>query len=127
MTAARAATGNTKTRRAAAERRAARRYPCLSECLVRVEDMGEPLDWPGMIYNISSTGLGLALPFPALVGTVVQVELRGRCKEPMRLRAQVVRCGLEKYVWFHGCELVAALGVEELQRWLAELVRRQAR
>jgi len=91
-----------------------------------MEGVGEPLDWSGMIYNISSTGVGLALPFPALMGTVLQIEPRGRCQGPMQLRARVVRCALQKYVWFHGCEFVAPLGDEELQRWLAELLRHPA-
>lgn len=111
----------TKARRPGTERRAARRYRCLSECLVRLEGAAEPLDWPGMVYNISATGVGLALPFPAPRGTVLVIEPRGRRSAGMRLRARVVRCGLEKFVWFHGCQFVAPLSGEELGSWLAEL------
>src|SRR5207248_3132587 len=46
------------------ERRAAPRYRCLSECLVQLEGAAVPLDWPGMVYNISAGGVGMALPFP---------------------------------------------------------------
>ncbi len=123
MTTARAANGSTKSQRTTSERRAARRHPCLSECLVRMEGVGEPLDWSGMIYNLSSTGLGLALPFPALSGTILQIEPRRGGKQPLRLRARVVRCALQKYVWFHGCELVTPLGEAELQQWLRQLTR----
>jgi hypothetical protein len=105
--------------RTAPERRGAARYRCLSECFVRLEGAEEPLVWPGMVYNISAGGLGLALPFPALAGVVLVIEPRRRL--PMRLRARVVRCGLEKYVWFHGCEFVAPLDDDALRTWLAEL------
>ncbi|SRR5579884_2420394 len=100
------------------ERRAAPRYRCLSECLVRVEGAAEPLDWPGMVYNISATGIGLALPFPALRGMVLAIELRRRAAR-MRLRARVVRSGLRQYVWFHGCQFTERLSEEQLRRWLA--------
>jgi hypothetical protein len=103
------------------ERRAAPRYRCLSECLVRLEGAPEPLDWPGMLYNISATGVGLALPFPAPVGAVLTVEPRRRRPAGMRLRARIVRGGLEKFVWFHGCAFVAPLSEGELRRWLTHL------
>jgi hypothetical protein len=103
-----------------ADRRQATRHRCLSECLVRLEDAAEPLDWPGMVYNISSTGIGLALPFPALVGRVLVIEPRRPRVTGMRLRARVVRCALQQYVWFQGCEFVTPLSDEELGRWLDE-------
>src|SRR5438874_12095989 len=83
-----------------ADRRQAARYRCLNECLVRLEGAAEPLDWPGMVYNISATGIGLALPFPALVGRVLAIEPRRPRSAGMRLRARVVRCALQEYVWF---------------------------
>ena len=127
MTGSRAATtASKKAGRSKADRRTARRYPCLSECIVRMEDVGEPIDWSGMIYNISATGIGLALPFPALVGTILQIEPRGGCDELPPLRARVVRCHLQKYVWFHGCELVAELGDDELRLWLTAVLRHPA-
>jgi hypothetical protein len=121
MTATTTKTQAEKNEHARPERRQARRYRCLSECLVRLEGAAEPLDWPGMVYNISATGIGLALPFPALPGLLLVIEPRRRRSAGLRLRAQVVRCGLQEYVWFHGCEFVTPLGAEELGRWLAEL------
>src|SRR5439155_863663 len=86
-----------KNERKGRERRLAPRYRCLSECLVRLEGAGEPLDWPGMVYNISATGIGLALPFPALCGLVLVIEPRGCRSAGLRVRARVVRCALQQY------------------------------
>jgi hypothetical protein len=110
-----------KTKRAGVERRNSPRLRCMSECLVRVEGADESLDWPGMVYNISAKGVGLALPFPALVGMVLVIEPRRRRGPGLRARARVVRTGLREYVWFHGAEFLTPLGEAELTRWLAEL------
>ena len=109
-------TPDAQTEQLAAERRRAPRYRCLRECLVRLEGASEPLDWPAMVYNLSVTGIGLALPFPALPGMVLLIEPRGRAAS---LRARVVRSRLLEYVWFHGCEFVERLGKDELRHWLA--------
>jgi hypothetical protein len=111
-----------KANRPAVERRRAVRYRCMSECLVRVEGAAEPLDWPGMVYNISATGIGLALPFPAMPGMILVIEPRRRRGGPgLCARARVVRAGLRQYVWFHGAEFLERLPDEEFALWLAEL------
>ena len=100
------------------ERRRAERYRCLTECLARIE--GAPLgaDWPGMAYNISTGGIAVALPFPVPVGTVLLLERRSqRCRAPA-VRAWVLRCQLERCVWFHGCAFVERLLDEDLRDWL---------
>jgi hypothetical protein len=121
MTATTAGREAPKNERKGRDRRRAPRHRCLSECLVRLEGAGEPLDWPGMVYNISATGIGLALPFPALPGLVLVIEPRRRRSAGLRVRARVVRAGLQQYVWFHGCEFVTRLSPEELACWLREL------
>jgi hypothetical protein len=115
-----AASAASKVERLAAERRSAPRYRCMRECLVRLDEAPEPMDWPGMVYNISAAGIGLALPFPAPIGAVLTIEPRGR-RAGMRLRARIVRCGLQKFVWFHGCAFEARLSAEELRLWLSYL------
>jgi hypothetical protein len=119
MSAQATATTESRGKLTGAERRAARRYRCLSECLVRLDDAPEPLDWPGMVYNISATGVGMALPFPAPVGAVLTLEPRRRGGP--RARARIARCALQEFVWFHGCEFVERLSDEDLRRWLREL------
>jgi hypothetical protein len=73
-----------------------------------------------MVYNISAGGIGLALPFPGLLGTVLAIEPRRPRTPRMSLRARVARCALQEYVWFHGCELLTPLSEDELERWLDE-------
>lgn len=110
-----------KTKQARQERRQSPRRRCMSECVVRVEGADESLAWPGMVYNISSAGVGLALPFPAPPGTVLVIEPRRRRGPALSARARVVRSSLREYVWFHGAEFLVPLGEEAFARWLAEL------
>jgi hypothetical protein len=102
------------------DRRAAERHRCLCECLVRME--GAPLvaDWPGMVYNISAGGVGLALPFPAPTGAVLLIQRRTAPRGERAFRARVTRSRLQGYVWFHGCAFLEPLGDEELRAWLEE-------
>jgi hypothetical protein len=100
------------------ERRTSPRHRCLTECVVRLEDAPEPLDWPGMVYNISASGVGLALPFPALAGRVLLIEPRRGRRGAICVRARVMRSALQRYVWFHGCEFLEPLSNEQLHGWL---------
>jgi hypothetical protein len=107
--------------RPAVERRQGHRYRCMGECLVRLEGAAEPLDWPGMVYNISISGIGLALPFPALRGAVLTLEPARTRGSGLQLRGRVVRSELREYVWFHGCQFVTRLDLDELRCWLSAL------
>jgi hypothetical protein len=99
------------------ERRTTPRFPCLRQCLVWLETVEGAGEWSGMLYNISTHGLGLALPCPVAQGTVLVVEPLGRDRA-WRLRARVTRSALTAFVWFHGCELVEPLSQDELERWI---------
>ncbi len=121
MTTATATKAAQQPRQPSEERRSAPRHRCMSECLVRVEGAAEPLDWPGMVYNISAAGIGLALPFPAMRGMVLTLEPRRRRGPALSACARVVRCGLREYVWFHGAEFLTPLSEEELGHWLIAL------
>lgn len=103
------------------ERRKARRFACLTECLVRIEGAALDGDWPGMAFNVSATGLALALPFPVPVGAVLLIDRRSSRGTPPR-RAEVVRCKLERCVWFHGCAFVERLTEDELRAWMPRLL-----
>src|SRR5690349_11678874 len=72
------------------DRRAAERYRCLCECLARLEGAPLAADWPGMVYNLSTDGAGLALPFPAPLGSVLVIERRTPRRRVKTLRARVV-------------------------------------
>jgi hypothetical protein len=113
--------GASGDRRSGSERRQAVRYRCLRECTVHLEGASPPVDWTGMVYNISANGIGLALPFPALPGSVLLVRPWGLRGTALGVSARVVRSGLQSFVWFHGCQFAAPLGDDELRRWLIAL------
>jgi hypothetical protein len=97
------------------------RYACLTECLVRIDGAALGGDWPGMAFNISRSGIALALPFPVPVGAVLTIDRRSSRGAPPR-RAQVVRSRLERCVWFHGCSFAEPLTEHELHTWVPRLL-----
>jgi hypothetical protein len=101
-----------------AERRAAVRYPLVQECLVRPRGASLPGagDWHGIAYNLSATGVGIALPYRLRLGAELTVEAWGR--DAPLLRARVVRVRPAGSLWFHGCALAAALAAADLRAWL---------
>ena len=101
----------------ATERRVAPRYPCLRECLVRPADSTGAGDWHAIAYNISLYGIGVGLPYPVEPGTILLIQ--PWCHSNLHaVRARVVRSQLINFLWFHGCELIEAIGPAELQSWL---------
>ena len=111
-----APTGATPDRPRAAERRAARRFPLLQKCLARPEGSSGLADWHGIVYNLSTSGVGLSLPYPVPPGTILIIE-PWDLPAPA-LRACVVRSALVAFAWFHGCALTHPLNDDELQSWL---------
>ncbi len=108
----------TSARTPETERRKAVRYRCMRECSVRVEGMEENGDWPGMSYNISRTGIAIALPFPAREGATLTIQFLGR-KRMAPVQACVVRSQMQAFVWFHGARFLTPLEDDELKAWLS--------
>ncbi len=100
------------------ERRAAVRYRCLRDCVVRLEG-GTPGvgDWPGMVYDLSVIGVGVGVLYPLAVGTGLVIEKFGR-GSARTLHATVVRSAPLEFVWLHGCQLKTTLTEAELHEWL---------
>lgn len=100
------------------DRRAAVRHRCLRDVIVRPEGGTSGVgDWPGMTYDLSVIGIGVAILYPLALGTNLIIEKFGR--NPARiLRAQIVRSVPLEFVWLHGCHLLEPLTEEELQDWL---------
>jgi hypothetical protein len=96
------------------ERRSAERYRCCAECTVRPENAAGVGDWKGIVYNISTSGIGIALPCPVNEGTILTIE-PWRWGHGRSLRACVVRSAPVSFLFFHGCELVDRLSERELQ------------
>lgn len=100
------------------ERRVAERFLCRTECIARPVDAPGVGSWSGMVYNISSTGLGLALTYPVPPGTELLIEPLGP-SQAVKVHARVIRCTLESFIWFHGCQFTEPLNAEQIQTWLA--------
>jgi hypothetical protein len=92
------------------------RYPILQRCLVRPDGSAGGADWQGIAYNVSATGLGLALPGPLRPGDVLLVEPCG-LGGTRPLRARIVHSAPSPFLWFHGCQLDGPLGHDELGHW----------
>jgi hypothetical protein len=102
---------------AAGERREAIRYLWRRPCIVRPEGAPGIGSWSGMVYDLSSTGVGVALTYPVPVGKILVIEPLGNF--PLRtMQAGVVRCVQKEFVWFHGCQFAQPLTEEELMSWL---------
>jgi hypothetical protein len=73
--------------------------------------------WHCVAYDVSSNGLGLAVPLPPRLGTSLTVEAVGLPgMRPLRVRVTHVRP--VAYVWFCGCELDEPLRDDELRAWV---------
>jgi hypothetical protein len=71
----------------------------------------------GLTYNLSRSGLGLALLNQLPTGARVLVEKCGR-DDARPLYATVLRSFRMAFSWFHGCRLGKPLSEEELHIWL---------
>jgi hypothetical protein len=99
------------------ERRASERYRCCRECTVRPEQAAGIGSWPGIVYNISAGGIGVALACPIQAGTRLVIDGWGPTAG-RKLRVRVVRSVPVAYVFFHGCEFVETVPDEEVRRWV---------
>jgi PilZ domain len=101
----------------ASERRGAERFPCVRECLVRPQNATGAGDWHAIAYNISTSGIGIGLPYPVEPGTVLYIHPWSR-SNARPVRARVVRSTPVDFLWFHGCELLETLTADEVQLWV---------
>ena len=99
------------------ERRGAVRRNCCRKCNVWPEGASGATAWPGIIYNISTSGIGVVLPCPLIAGTTLVIELFG-AKQELRVRARVVRSALQSFAFFQGCEFLEPLDERQVQSWL---------
>src|SRR5947207_3115890 len=82
----------------AAERRGAERFPILQRCLVRPDGAAGAADWHAIAYNISLTGIGLALPCQLSRDTVLLIQPWG-LETGLAVRARVVYSSLVEFLW----------------------------
>ena len=100
------------------ERRSAPRYRLARSCLVcpQGSDVGAQ-GWRCVAYDVSTTGIGLTLPLPPRLGTLLRVEAWALpALRPLRMRVTHVRP--VAFLWFCGCALEDPLREGELRTWL---------
>jgi hypothetical protein len=100
------------------ERRMAHRHRILQRCFVRPAGSSPDTSWKSIAYDISLTGIGVALPYPLAVGTILMVEASG-LRSATALQARMVRHKAVSHLWFCGCEFSVPMTSEELRHWLA--------
>jgi hypothetical protein len=103
------------------ERRAFPRYLILQRCFVRLspcaQDVPRPEGWRCIAYNVSATGIGITLPLPVPLGSLLEIEA-WQLPGARPLTARVVRTAPVEYLWFCGCELSQPLSEAELRIWI---------
>jgi PilZ domain len=101
------------------EMRAAVRYPILQRCLVIPAEVSCSETWRCIAYNISDSGIGLALPMEVPERTTLTIR-PWNLPGALPLQAVVVRVQPVKGYWFAGCELSKRLSDDEVQTWCSE-------
>ena len=103
------------------EMRTATRYRILQRCFVHPAKASARDAWQCTAYNVSATGIGVALPVKLQEGTVLSVQawgLPGAC--PLQVR--IVHTKRVEFVWFTGCEFLNRLSDADLTVWCSGLV-----
>jgi hypothetical protein len=98
------------------EMRTATRGRILQRCFVHPANASATQAWQCIAYNISATGIGVAVPIRLQEGTVLSIQafnLPRAC--PLQVR--VVQPKQVDLLWFTGCEMVKCLSDAELRIW----------
>ncbi len=108
-----------------ADRRRSPRHPILQRCFARPVRLSRPRPgddrpegWRCIAYDVSASGIGVALPFCPPAGTVLEIEpweLPG--VGPLAVR--VVHARPLEHLWLCGCECEVPMTPGELRGWLA--------
>jgi hypothetical protein len=98
------------------EMRAAVRYPILQRCFVIPAQVSFSEAWRCIAYNISATGICVALPMQVPERTTLTVRA-WNLPGALTLQAVVVHIQPVKGSWFAGCELSKRLSDDEVQTW----------
>jgi hypothetical protein len=99
------------------DRRAAERFRILQRCFVHPAGAAEGAEaWRCIAYNLSATGVGVALPIRLPIGTVLTIQA-WNLPRARPLAVRVVRVTPVEHAWFAGCELLERLSDGDLQIW----------
>jgi hypothetical protein len=98
------------------EMRTAPRRPILQRCFVYPTKASAAQAWKCIAYNVSATGIGIALPIELPAGTLLTIQAWNVCgASPIQVR--IVHSKPVEHVWFTGCELLNRLSGAELHAW----------
>jgi hypothetical protein len=103
---------------AGGEKRAAQRFALLQRCSVRSTSGQLIASCVGITFDISSVGIGIAVPHEFAAGTSLVIEALG-LPGAAALEASVVRLCPLAQLWLCGCEFAAPLNDDQLRGWLA--------
>jgi hypothetical protein len=98
------------------EMRTATRCRILQRCFVHPANASAPQPWQCIAYNISATGIGVAMPIRLQEGTALSIQafnLPRAC--PLQVR--IVHTKQVDLHWFTGCEMIKCLSDAELRIW----------
>jgi hypothetical protein len=98
------------------ELRIAPRYPILQRCFAQPVAPPEPQAWRCIAFNVSATGIGIALPVELPEGTLLTVQAYN-LPGTSTLQARVIHSRPVESLWFTGCEWLAFLSEDELENW----------
>jgi hypothetical protein len=99
--------------------RTQQRYPVLQRCFVHLVRDPLPEAWRCVAYNISTAGIGIALPCELQKGTLLAVHPWNLPKAGSA-QARVVQAKQVQAFWFTGCEWVERLSDDDLMVWRSE-------
>jgi PilZ domain len=103
------------------ERRSVPRHHLIQRCIARPDIDTATDGWRCIAYNISATGIGVALPLPLKRGAVLWIE-PWNLPGGRAMQTRVVHTRPLEFVWLCGCEFLEPLPDAELQAWLARAV-----
>lgn len=100
----------------AVDMRAATRYRVLQRCFVHPARASAREAWQCIAYNISATGIGVALPVPLPEGAALSIRAWG-LPRACPLRARIVHTRPVAFLWYTGCALLTPLSNADLTIW----------
>jgi hypothetical protein len=99
------------------EQRQSPRFRILQRCFVWPPGADGADGWPCIVYDISLTGVGVALPIQMPRGSLLRIQ-PAELPSGRTLSVRVVHSSLVDYLWFSGCELIEPLDEAQQRIWV---------
>ena len=99
------------------EYRTGSRHLILQRCFVWLPGTSGSEGLRCIAYNLSTSGIALAVPLPLIRGTILNIR-PWELPDAPPLEARVVHAKAVAFLWCCGCELTTPLAEKDLQAWL---------